>query len=390
MRTAIGKILVTACCGSVLSLAAVAAEVPAAKLGSRWASERSTFVDEQTGLTITRHTSSPAKDDKIYQTHPNWLSDGSHLIFHSDRTGRNELFALEEATGQIVQLTDGDSGAVVVARHTEVLYLVRDSRVFVVDLGELLADSRRGAMQEAAAYRREIARLPAGRQLSGTFTEDASGETLYFGLADSGGGHSIEKLDLAEGALAKVIDVDFRVGHCQAHPTVPGIISYCHETGGDAPQRMWIVHGDGTGNRPFYKEVDDEWVTHEVWWTADRMLLTIWPGSEAMRKKPHGIASVSLGDFSRQIHDQFPYWHVCGTADQRYVVGDTFAGELYLIEIASGTRKLLTHGHRPPGATSHQHQSISPDGKRVLFVSSKFGNWDLMSVEIPDRLGANR
>src|SRR3979490_1358264 len=38
-------------------------------LGYRSHAERSNFIDDVTGATITRLTSSPAKDDKIYQTH---------------------------------------------------------------------------------------------------------------------------------------------------------------------------------------------------------------------------------------------------------------------------------------------------------------------------------
>lgn len=146
---------------------------------------------------------------------------------------------------------------------------------------------------------------------------------------------------------------------------------------------MWLTHSNGSLNRPFYRETYGEWVTHEVWWTDDRMLFTIWPKDEQMRKKPYGIASVSLSDFSHQIDDHNPYWHVCGTPDGKYAVGDTFDGELILIDIHSGQRRLLTKDHRSPGARSHQLQSISPDGKRILFVSSKYGNWDLMTVDIP-------
>lgn len=359
----------------------------AAGVGHRSPAERSTFVDADTGATVTRLTRSPAQDDKIYQTHPNWTSDGTHLIFQSDRTGAGEIFALEEATGEIVQLTEKDSGAFVVARHANAFYLIRDGAVYLVDLRTLLADSKAGAMKTAAAYRRKLADMPMGANLSGTFTEDADGKSLYFGLVDSAQVYSVQKLDLDSLAFSKVIDdVGFHVGHCQAHPTRPGIISYCQETGGDTAQRMWITHSNGAGNRPFYTETYQEWVTHEVWWTEDRMLFTIWPKDERMRAKPHGIASVSRADFSHKIHSPFPYWHVCGTPDGRYAIGDTFDGELFLIDAHTGERKLLTSGHRPDGAKSHQHQSVSPTGERVLFVSSKFGNWDLMTVELPPSL----
>jgi oligogalacturonide lyase len=362
--------------------------VSAEGVGARFPSERSVFIDETTGRTITRLTNSPAKDNKIYQTHPNWTPDGSSLIFYSDRTGSNEIFALEEATGEIVQITDGDSGSIVVSRHANVLYLVREGEVFRIDLDALLADSRKGAMKKASDYRTSAGRLPEGAKLSGTYTEDANGKALYFGLALGDEGWSIDELELESGAWRRIIDLDFKVGHSQAHPTKSGVISYCHETRGDAPQRMWIVSADGSGNRPFYKETYDEWVTHETWWTEDRMLFNIWPKNDAMKKKPHGIASVSLRNSSLVIHDQYPHWHVCGTTDGKHAVGDTLDGKLFLIDIETGERTLLTAGHRPKGADSHQHQSMSPDGKRVLFVSSMFGNWDLMTVEIAEQLDA--
>jgi len=66
-------------------------------------------------------------------------------------------------------------------------------------------------------------------------------------------------MDLRTGAVATVVDVPFQMGHIQANAYVPGEILYCHETGGDAPQRMWITRSDGTGNRPLYKETPDEW-----------------------------------------------------------------------------------------------------------------------------------
>ncbi|MFO0789919.1 MAG: oligogalacturonate lyase family protein [Pirellulales bacterium] len=374
------------CCAIVIFIA-IAPFAQAGGVGNRTPSESTTYLDDQTGATVTRLTTSPAQDDKVYQTHPNWIADGSHIIFNSDRTGTTELFALEEATGDICQLTDGDSGAIVVSRDNDLMYLVRDNAVFAIDLQTLLADSKSRAMKPAAAYRRHIADVPPNCHLSGTYTEDADGNSLYFGLVDGSGQSTIQKLDIGARRFTKVLDVPFKLGHCQAHPTKSGIISYCHETGGDAPQRMWITHADGTGNRPFYTETYDEWVTHEVWWTEDRMLFAIWPKDETMKQRPYGIASVSLTDFTHTFHDQFPYWHVCGTPDGKYAIGDTFQGELFLVDITTGKRTLLTQGHRPPGAKSHQHQSLSPDGKRVLFVSSKFGNWDLMSVDLPTTKG---
>src|SRR6185503_3793876 len=80
-----------------------------------------------------------------------------------------------------------------------------------------------------------------------------------FEAAGKGQG-GIRSIDLRSGAIRTVIDVPFRMGHVQANPWVPGEIVYCHETTGDAPQRIWTVRADGTGNRPLYAELGDEWV----------------------------------------------------------------------------------------------------------------------------------
>ena len=157
---------------------------------------------------------------------------------------------------------------------------------------------------------------------------------------------------------------------------------YCWETGGDSKQRMWIVNADGTGNGPFYKETYDEWVTHEVWWGQNKALFTIWPKNEEMLKKPHGIAYVSFDDRSLHILSQKKYWHVGAGPDGEWAVGDTFDGELYLIDGRTGKARLLTQGHRPRGATVHPHPSFSPDGSSVLFCSEKNGNWDLFLVQV--------
>ncbi len=50
-------------------------------VGRRFASERTTYRDPVTGYEISMLTTSPAKDNKIYQTHPNWTADGRHIVF---------------------------------------------------------------------------------------------------------------------------------------------------------------------------------------------------------------------------------------------------------------------------------------------------------------------
>ncbi|MBN2312855.1 MAG: right-handed parallel beta-helix repeat-containing protein [Sedimentisphaerales bacterium] len=346
-------------------------------VGKRWPSEKHSYEDSVTGLEVTMLTTSKAKDNKIYQTHPNWTADGQYIVFMSDRSGTNQYYAVSEKTGTIVQLTDeAGPGYACLSRTENRMYYISDRQIWNLDIDAILNGDKQGHI------RQKVANLPENVQLSGSITLDSDEKTIYLGARYSADSWGLLALDIQTGRYSKIIDSDFRVGHCQAHPTKSGLLMYCWETGGDSPQRMWIVNADGKGNGPFYKETYDEWVTHEVWWGADKALFTIWPKNEEMLKKPHGIGYVTLEDRSLHILDQKKYWHVGASPDGKWAVGDTFAGELFLVGIDSGQAQLLTQGHRPEGATVHPHPSFSPDGPKVLFCSEKNGNWDLCLVRL--------
>ena len=245
-------------------------------------------------------------------------------------------------------------------------------------------------MKDSAGYERVIMTLPSGTRESGGFTLDADEQRAYIGIrvgSREEGKYSLRSIDLQTGQMATIIDLPFRVGHVQANPWVAGEIMYCHETGGDAPQRMWLVRADGTENRPLYKETPDEWVTHEVWGDRDHVLFNIMAHLPELRTKPTGIVSINVRSQEVVVHDQAEgqgYWHCAGTEDLKWAAGDTFTGKLYLINLITAERTLLTTGHgwRLDNRT-HSHHNFSPDGKRILFSSSLLGRSDLMTVELP-------
>ena len=77
-----------------------------AQIGTRFPSERKVVKDPVTGTMLTFLTSKPMGDAKIYQTHPQWTSDGAWLIFRSNRV-KGEAMAVNEKAGDIVQVTEG-------------------------------------------------------------------------------------------------------------------------------------------------------------------------------------------------------------------------------------------------------------------------------------------
>ena len=110
----------------VLGVSLVLASTASAQIGRRFPSEKRVVPDPVTGIPLTFLTSTPAGDSKIYQTHPQWTSDGKWLIFRSGRAA-GQAMAVNEETGDMVQVTEaGYTGMLCVARRSMKLYVMRD------------------------------------------------------------------------------------------------------------------------------------------------------------------------------------------------------------------------------------------------------------------------
>lgn len=231
-----------------------------------------------------------------------------------------------------------------------------------------------------------------------------SDATIYenFGPRNMGAGPSgIAKMDLESGEIEIVIAVGFQMGHLQTNPWVPGEIVFCWETGGKAPQRMWTVQADGSGLRPLYPEADYEWVTHEAVITRDEVAFAIMghrePGFKdewgecGSREKPTGLGIVNLRTremrIAGQTHSGSGLWHVHGSPDGNWAVGDDFSRSLHLIDRHSSETLLLTTGHKV-SAQDHVHPTFSRDGTRIQFQSAMLSEDDrsmnICVVRVPE------
>jgi len=338
-------------------------------------SKTNTYKDERTGAVLRRLVSGQGNNQVVYQTHPMWGLQMRHLLFVSDRTvGKPLPHVLEVSSGQIWCATPTGADDWTLSRKDNTLYFRRGSTLFSKDI------SSRDCEENLVAELSDWAGLhPISMSL------DADEKSLYTGVVvEPDRRWGIVYLDLLAPKLEVFVEVDFKVGHVQANPVRPGLVMFCHETGGDAPQRMWVVNRNGSGLKPFYKETYDEWVTHEVWWGADRAIFTVWPYDEVHRNLPHGVVSADLETGTPKVHGQFPAWHTHGSPDGRWAVADDFDGNLWLICIQDGERRLLSQGHRKPGFDTHLHPSFTPDSKAVVFNSSYWGSNDILLVELPD------
>lgn len=400
-------------------LMTAAALLPAAahaQIGRQFPSERKLVRDPVTGTMLTFLTSKPHGDAKIYPTHPQWTADGQWLVFRSKMAG-GEAMAVNEQTGQLMQVTEGGyTGMLNLGWHSMKLYFMRNPepgatgphalQIVEVDLGRLFADSKAGQLKRADAYQRVCGTIPAQIEAGGDMALDAGEQWVYFrvGAREAGrhlapgtkiasafgprgmgaGPGGIARMNLHTGEVRHVVSVPFQVGHIQANPYKPGEIVFCWETGGKSPQRTWTVQADGSGLGPVYVEAPYEWVTHEAVISRDEVAIAIlghranlapdadW-GPAGTREKPTGLAIVNLRTHQMTIAGQTPsgsgLWHVNGSSDGRWAVGDDFSRSLWLIDRRSREMIMLSTGHKT-SAADHLHPSFSPDGTRIEIQSA--------------------
>lgn len=332
-----------------------------------------TYTDSVTGARVTMLTPGPERDQVVYQTHPMWTPDMGHLVVESYRSGDARLpHALNRADGAVTCLAPDGAQDWTLARKDNRLFYRNGDELFAAFVGETRPAQQVGRFEGIGAIK------PISMSI------DADEQIVYVGVTlEPDRRWGLAALDIDSASWRLFSEVDFRVGHIQANPFVPGLVLFCHETGGDAPQRMWVVDAAGGAPRPFYKETYEEWVTHEVWWGPDRAIFTVWPYDDEHKRLPHGVVSADLGSGTPTVHAQFPAWHTHGSPDGRWAVADDFDRSLWLIEVATGERRLLTQGHRANDINTHPHPSFTPDGKAVVFSSSRNGTEDVFLVEIP-------
>ncbi len=365
---------------AVLIILVLAMTSVTAQIGTRFPSEKKIFTDPVTGAQLTFLTTRQSIDYKLYQTHRQWTADGKWLIFRSNRVP-GETLAVNENTGDIVQVSEGSyMGVISVAQKSMKLYFLRMAlrqvgqtrggpvQVVEVDLDKLFADSEAGKLKGENEYQRVCGTIPPEIEAGGDLALDADEEWVYFRIGKEeaakhlpsgtkvkppfehrkmGDGPSgIGSMNIKTREIKFVIAVPFQIGHIQANPCLPGEIVFCRETGGKSPQRALTVMSDGTGLKPFCAESEYGWITDEAIIAREEVEIAI------KRYVPVGTGPIPSGS---------GLWHVNGSSDGRWAVGDDSLHNIYLIDRHSHEMMLLSAGHKTT-ASDHPHPNFSPDG----------------------------
>lgn len=144
-------------------------------------------------------------------------------------------------------------------------------------------------------------------------------------------------------------------------------------------------------------------MTHEAVITKDEVAFAImghrkpgttdaW-GPSGTREHPTGLGIVNLRTREMRIAGQTKrgsgLWHVHGSPDGRWAVGDDFGRNLYLIDRTNDEMILLTAGHKATAA-DHVHPTFSPDGTRIQIQSAMLSedgrSMNICIVPVPEAL----
>lgn len=423
-----------------------------AQIGKRFPTERKEIKDPVTGNKLIFLTSTPSGDSKIYQTHNQWTSDGKWLIFRSERVKGEAMAVNEKTGEMVQVTEGGYTGMLNIARKSMKLYFMRKMdadtlnnslAIVEVDLAKLFTDSKAGTLKPATEYQRICGITPQELKAGGDMALDGDEEWVWFrvgkeeaqkhlsydvkiepsfGPRKMGAGPAgIAGMNVKTGEIKYVVSVPFQIGHIQTNPWVAGQIVFCWETGGKSPQRTWIVNSDGSGLRPLYSEAASEWVTHEAIISKDEVAIAIMghrkiktesdttsvkgtdvngvnPGQDmawgdcGTREKPTGLGIVNINTREMSIAGQIPsgsgFWHVNGSADKHFVVGDDFERNIYLIDRRTHEMILLSTGHKATAA-DHPHPTFSPDGTKIQIQSAMLSadnkSMNICVIPVPEK-----
>lgn len=204
-----------------------------------------TFEDRYTGVRITQLTAHKAHSHHLYFTNPGWYDHGRRLLFGSERGNRVNLYSLDLMSGEITQLTDLDQPpplaetsflfASVNPVRPEV-YFWHGRDLVALDLHTL--DERR-IYRAPERFLTNITNVTAdGRYVCTGLYEDLSDRFAidllhgYVGFVEYWEARprsQIVRINVDNGDADIVFEEQYWIGHVNTSPTLPDILTYCHE-----------------------------------------------------------------------------------------------------------------------------------------------------------------
>jgi oligogalacturonide lyase len=351
--------------------------------------------DPVTGAQLRFITTATSKDDNLYFHQRSWFSDGSVILFVSDRADGG-IMGYIAATGELVAFEPELRNVCATAGGGKpcVFFLRKGGIVVEATLDIKPSADPAKKPSNVIAHERIICTLPAA---TGEFeiSESCDNKTLAVGNTAwthmKGAGIVLIDEDSGENRDLCAIDPDLHYGgHLQWSITDPHKLSFAA-----IKSRLWMV--DTRDGKPvnIYHEWPGELVTHEAWWVNDTMLFcggthpmpTQDPSVKLLDPKTGVVRIVGAGAWwegaTAEQLAKVNWWHSDGSDDGRWVVADNWYGDIRLWEGTTTRPRPLTYGHRTYGKGDHPHVGFDRAGKQVIFTSMMLGDANVCIATIP-------
>ena len=344
------------------------------------------LADPLTGAKLTFLTTN-TPSSSIYFHERSWLSNSSMIIFR----GHRGLMGYLTETGELVVLATptGSVGAATAAAQRNSIFCMRGNDVLELTPTIEISPDPTSNPSSVAVIERLITTLPSGGQLNVNYDD------TYLSVGLRGEVPTINVINVADGQVREVCRIEPPMpwaGHLQWSRTSSNLLSFAsgpdwHREEGTL-DRLWVIDPDEGVPRPVHHQVMGELVTHESWWVVDQILFCGAPpavglvGDPPKRELSHvnvldpktGVVRIiGAGSWWPEGTDaevwRRNWWHCAGSEDGRWVVADTFHGDIVLFEGTTTRPRLLTAGHRTYGRGTHPEPGWDRKDEQVIFSS---------------------
>jgi oligogalacturonide lyase len=367
--------------------------------GKVWPAEWRTFNDPLSGAAVKQLTDYKTHSHHLYFTENGWYDGNNRILLVSDRGNQTNLFSMDMSSGEMMQLTDwnlpmGDMNACLNAEGTKA-YVKKGNQAVEIDL--------------ESANERVLYECPEGFHI-GQFSCTADSKSVVSSITenlnhririDLGNGYVGHQEVMEAGPLCTIIVIPLDgspvkeivqernwIGHINTSPTVPYLITFCHEGPWHlVDHRIWGCDlRDGRVWKIRERIESLEKVGHEYWLEDGETV-----GYHGFRADGTGFFGKIKSDNTgkEEVEFLFRNWHAHSHDFSQVVVDGRSPLTLMIywkrVNGSFGAPKILCE-HRCSFHVQkvHAHPRFSPDGKRLLFTSDRNGYANLYLLDIPE------
>ena len=368
-------------------------------VGRIWPAEISESTDSLSGVAVRRLTAYRGHSHHFYFTNPGWYDGGKRLLISSDRENRTNLFGLELATGELMQLTDLEP--LPLPREVEFLRAcasnTRDEAYYWYGLDLVALDLR--TLESRVLYRMDegwdvsmINCSADGRHLYASISEDLSDRFRvdylrgYIGFRQTWEARPLSRIIKVaiDGAGGEpIFEERYWIGHVNTSPTRSDLLTFCHEgPWNEVDNRIWGMNADSGEVWKIRAREADESVGHEYWHADGERI-----GYHGRNRDGTQFLGHAHYDDSDRVEVSFPgqTGHIHSNAPE-LIVGD--GGRVVRLWRSSGDgydgpRALCRHDSSMKIQQLHVHPRFDATGRYVIFTSDVSGYGDVFQVEVP-------